>query len=159
MQTNARVLLCLIEVPSAPGARSTGRRHACRGMGSAESYHTAIWSIFDAEYHSGSISCRSRARMTPPCPLLAFFAGATVTECSTAIAESRVRISTGRFLSGVLNVYQQTSPRFTMYPSPVRLPRYRTHRKQLACACSPHRDESRPRECAVAGSPPRAHRE
>jgi hypothetical protein len=46
--------------------------------------------------------------------------GETVTECSTAIAESRVRISTGRFLSGVLNAYQQTSPRFTMYPSPVR---------------------------------------
>jgi hypothetical protein len=43
-----------------------------------------------------------------------------VTECSTAMAESRVRIRTGRFLSGVLNVYQQTSPRFTMYPSPVR---------------------------------------
>src|SRR2546430_13043460 len=85
--------------------------------------------------------------------------GATVTACSTAIAESRVRISTGRFLSGVLNVYQQTSPRFTVYPSPARLPRYRTHRKQLACACTPHRDESRPRECAVAGSPPRVHRE
>jgi hypothetical protein len=31
-----------------------------------------------------------------------------------------VRISTGRFLSGALNVYQQTSPRFTMLPSPVR---------------------------------------
>jgi hypothetical protein len=46
--------------------------------------------------------------------------GATVTECSTAIAELRVRISTGRFLSGALNVYQQTSPRFTMRPSPVR---------------------------------------
>jgi hypothetical protein len=36
--------------------------------------------------------------------------GATVTECNTARAESRVRISTGRFLSGALNVYQQTSP-------------------------------------------------
>src|ERR1700722_11762794 len=35
--------------------------------------------------------------------------GATVTECSTTMAESRVRISTGRFLSGALNVYQQTS--------------------------------------------------
>ncbi len=46
--------------------------------------------------------------------------GATVTEFSTAIAESRVRISTGRFLSGALNVYQQTSPRFTMLPNPVR---------------------------------------
>ena len=46
--------------------------------------------------------------------------GATVTEFSTAIAESRVRIRTGRFLSGALNVYQHTSPRFTMLPSPVR---------------------------------------
>src|SRR5882672_170668 len=46
--------------------------------------------------------------------------GATVTECSTAMAESRVRISTRRFLLGILKVYQQTSPRFTMYPSPVR---------------------------------------
>ena len=32
------------------------------------------------------------------------------------MAESRVRISTGRLLSGVLNVYQQTSPRFTPRP-------------------------------------------
>jgi hypothetical protein len=46
--------------------------------------------------------------------------GATVTEFSTAMAESRVRISTGRRLSGVLNVYQQTSPRFKTHPSPVR---------------------------------------
>jgi hypothetical protein len=46
--------------------------------------------------------------------------GATVTECKTAMAESRVKISTGRRLSGVLNVYQHTSPRFTRYPSPVR---------------------------------------
>jgi hypothetical protein len=36
------------------------------------------------------------------------------------MAESRVRISTGRRLSGVLNVYQQTSPRFTTHPNPVR---------------------------------------
>jgi hypothetical protein len=39
--------------------------------------------------------------------------GATVTEFNTVIAESRVRISTGRFLSGVLKVYQQISPLFT----------------------------------------------
>jgi hypothetical protein len=45
--------------------------------------------------------------------------GATVTECSTAMAESRERIKTGRFLSGALNVYQHTSPRFTQRPSPV----------------------------------------
>src|SRR5580692_10107327 len=38
--------------------------------------------------------------------------GATVTECSTAMAESRVRMSTGRLLLGVLNVYRHTSPRF-----------------------------------------------
>src|SRR5438105_7511109 len=42
--------------------------------------------------------------------------GAMVTECNIAIADSRVRISTGRFLSGALNAYQRTSPRFTMRP-------------------------------------------
>ena len=46
--------------------------------------------------------------------------GAIVTEFSTEIADSRVRINTGRFLSGALKVYQQTSPRFTMRPSPAR---------------------------------------
>ena len=51
--------------------------------------------------------------------------GATVTEFNTAIAESRVRISTGRLLSGVLNVYQQISPRFTWCPSPARCSRRR----------------------------------
>jgi len=44
--------------------------------------------------------------------------GAMVTEFSTPIAESRVIISTGRFLSGALKVYQQISPRFTMRPNP-----------------------------------------
>src|SRR5258708_13531809 len=45
--------------------------------------------------------------------------GATVTLFSTAIAESRVRISTGRRLLGAGNVYQQTSPRFNNGPNPV----------------------------------------
>lgn len=36
--------------------------------------------------------------------------GATVTVFRKAIAESRVRINTGRFLSGALEVYQQTCP-------------------------------------------------
>src|SRR5579863_6233530 len=80
--------------------------------------------------------------------------GATVTEFSTPIAESRVRISTGRFLSGALNVYQQTSPQFTTLPSPVRGARHRTRLARLACAHSPQRDASRPRELAVAGSLP-----
>lgn len=44
--------------------------------------------------------------------------GAMVTEFSTGMAELRVRINTGRFLSGALNAYQQTSPRFTMRPNP-----------------------------------------
>jgi hypothetical protein len=35
--------------------------------------------------------------------------GAIVSEFRTAIAESRVRINTGRFLPDALNVYQQTS--------------------------------------------------
>jgi hypothetical protein len=46
--------------------------------------------------------------------------GAMVTEFSTVLAESRVSISTGRFLSGALKVYQQMSPRFTMRPSPAQ---------------------------------------
>ncbi len=46
--------------------------------------------------------------------------GAIVTVFSTATAESRVRIKTGRLLSGALNVYQQTSPRFTARPNPAR---------------------------------------
>src|SRR5882757_1208738 len=45
--------------------------------------------------------------------------GATVTLFSTAIAESRVKISTGRRLFGAGNVYQQTSPRFIDCPNPV----------------------------------------
>jgi len=85
--------------------------------------------------------------------------GAMVTECNIAIADSRVRISTGRFLSGALNVYQRTSPRFTMRPSLVRWARRRTRLARLACACSPQRDGSRPRELAVAGSLPRVRRE
>ena len=46
--------------------------------------------------------------------------GAIVIELSTGIAELRVRIKTGRRLSGCLNVYQQMSPRFTWRPSPAR---------------------------------------
>jgi hypothetical protein len=44
--------------------------------------------------------------------------GAMVTEFRMPIAESRVSISTGRFLSGVLKEYQQTSPRLTLRPNP-----------------------------------------
>src|ERR1700730_14328590 len=58
--------------------------------------------------------------------------GATVTAFNTAIAESRVRISTGRFLSGVLNVYQQTSPLFTRRPSPARYSKRRIPRARRA---------------------------
>lgn len=36
--------------------------------------------------------------------------GVIVTDFSTEIAESRVSTNTGRFLSGALNVYQQTYP-------------------------------------------------
>src|SRR5580658_2768563 len=43
--------------------------------------------------------------------------GATVTLLSTPIAESRVKISTGRLLLGAGNAYQQTSPRLTTRPS------------------------------------------
>jgi hypothetical protein len=37
-----------------------------------------------------------------------------------------MRIRTGRFLSGVLNVYQQTSPRFTERPNPAHSAKHRT---------------------------------
>src|SRR5271163_1994875 len=46
--------------------------------------------------------------------------GAMVTLFSTAIAESRVRMSTGRRLLGAGNVYQHTSPRCITRPSPAR---------------------------------------
>ena len=40
--------------------------------------------------------------------------------------ESRVKISTGRRLSGLGNVYQRTSPRLTAAPRPAGLPKSRT---------------------------------
>ena len=43
--------------------------------------------------------------------------GAMVTLFSTVIAESRVKMSTGRLLLGAGHVYQQTSPRFIKHPS------------------------------------------
>lgn len=45
--------------------------------------------------------------------------GATVTLFSRAIAESRVKMSTGRRLFGAGHVYQHTAPRFTGRPNPV----------------------------------------
>src|ERR1700733_7201984 len=59
--------------------------------------------------------------------------GAMVTEFRMPIAESRVSISTGRFLSGVLKEYQHTSPRLTPRPNPALLPTRRTRRERLAC--------------------------
>src|SRR5882757_220100 len=65
--------------------------------------------------------------------------GATVTAFNTGIAESRVRIKTGRFLSGVLNVYQQISPLFTRRPSPVRYSTRQIRQARQVCAHSPQR--------------------
>jgi hypothetical protein len=58
--------------------------------------------------------------------------GATVTAFNTPMAESRVRISTGRLLSGALNAYQHTSPRFTLRPSAVHRARRRIRRVRRA---------------------------
>ncbi len=48
--------------------------------------------------------------------------GATVTSPRYCRIESRVRIKTGRFLSGAANLYHRISPRFTRHPRPVHPP-------------------------------------
>jgi len=48
--------------------------------------------------------------------------GATVTSPRNSNAESLVRISTGRLLSGLENTYHLTSPRFINHPRPVLIP-------------------------------------
>jgi len=67
--------------------------------------------------------------------------GAMVTEFRMPIAESRVSISTGRFLLGVLKEYQHTSPRLTPRPNPAHPPRCRTHQELSACRHSLRRAE------------------
>lgn len=49
--------------------------------------------------------------------------GATVTSPKYSDIELRVRINTGLFLSGALNLYHLISPLFIHPPSPVRLPK------------------------------------
>src|SRR5262245_29864809 len=58
--------------------------------------------------------------------------GAIVTEFNIVIAESRVMMSTGRFLSGGLKVYQHTSPRFKLRPSPAHPARRRIRPERRA---------------------------
>jgi len=52
--------------------------------------------------------------------------GATDTSPKKSNAESRVRITTGRFLSGLANLYQRTSPLFMVPPKPVLSPNPQT---------------------------------
>src|ERR1700704_1697823 len=83
--------------------------------------------------------------------------GATVTAFNTPMAESRVRISTGRLLSGVLNLYQQTSPRFTPRPNPAHRSRRRTHRGRQAFARSLRCGELPLPEFSAVEFQPRGH--
>ena len=71
--------------------------------------------------------------------------GATVTLFSTGIAESRVRISTGRRLFGAGNVYQQTSPRFTSCPNPADRATARIRRAEVVVWRNRPHDELRVR--------------
>src|SRR5581483_1648092 len=83
--------------------------------------------------------------------------GAMVTAFNTPIAESRVRISTGRLLSNVLNVYQQTSPRFPPPPNPPHRSRRRTRRGRRASARSLRYGELPHPEFSAVEFQPRGH--
>ena len=63
--------------------------------------------------------------------------GAMVTSPRYSNTESRVRIRTGRFLSGGMNLYQRISPCFIHHPKPAQFPKPKTHRQQLAAARTP----------------------
>src|SRR4030043_75177 len=56
--------------------------------------------------------------------------GAIVISPRYSKTESRVRISTGRFLSGGRNLYQRISPCFIRHPKPAQFPKPKTHRRQ-----------------------------
>jgi len=58
--------------------------------------------------------------------------GATVTSPRYSKTESRVRIRTGLFLSGRVNLYQRISPCFIRHPKLAQFPKPKTHRQQLA---------------------------
>lgn len=57
--------------------------------------------------------------------------GAIVTSFRYSNTESRVRIRTGRFLSGRTNLYQRMSPCFIRHPKLAQFPKLKTHRQQL----------------------------
>jgi len=53
--------------------------------------------------------------------------GAIVTSPRYSITESRVRMRTGLFLSGRMNLYQRMSPRLMLHPNPARFPKLKIH--------------------------------
>ena len=55
--------------------------------------------------------------------------GAMVTSPRYSSAEFRVRMRTGRFLSGGTNLYQRISPCFIHHPTPAQFPKLQTHRQ------------------------------
>ena len=69
--------------------------------------------------------------------------GAMVTSPRYSNTESRVRIRTGRFLSGDTDLYQRISPFLICHPKPARFPKPKTHRWPLGFvhtldgACAP----------------------
>src|SRR4030043_73599 len=56
--------------------------------------------------------------------------GAIVTSPRYSNTESRVRIRTGRFLSGGTNLYQRISPCFIRHPKSARFPKPKTRRQK-----------------------------
>lgn len=56
--------------------------------------------------------------------------GAIVTSPRYSNTESRVRIRTGRFLSGGTNLYQRISPCFIHHPKSARFPKPKTRRQK-----------------------------
>src|ERR1700735_2756806 len=85
--------------------------------------------------------------------------GATVRLLSNVMAESRVRINTGRRLFGAGKLYQQTSPRFIPVPTPADRARNRILQPPPAVARIPRRVVLRARLRALVAVPLRVRHE
>lgn len=114
-----------------------------------------LFSMFAAQSAS---SPSSGARYTSDPMSRMVVIGATVKAVRKAIAESRVRISTGRRLSGALDVYHRTSPRLMTLPRLARPHRRQTPRaREDAGHIAQHVSSPSGRGHAVAGQVPVPH--
>ena len=87
------------------------------------------WSQLTAQY-SGMPSAFER-KTSDGMSRIILVMGATVASPRYCNTESRVRIRTGLFLSGLVNLYQRISPCFIRHPKPAPLPKPKTHRPLL----------------------------